>query len=219
MKNKKEFNVFISGQKHFAESVLAMCLQKGINVVGICCPLDDNYLRRLAVINNIPVIPAGMLNGDTFPNNVDLGITAHSFDYVGKRTRYKARLGWIGFHPSLLPVHRGKSAIQWAIKMRDVITGGTIFWLNSGIDRGDIAYQDFIFIDPALFGVGLKKATSHLWRSELQPLGLALMDKALDEIPQGIIRRHPQDNKFSTFEPSMEVKDIFKPDLLMIEYK
>ncbi len=77
-----------------------------------------------------------MLNGDTFPDGVDLGISAHSFDYVGKRTRYKPKYGWIGYHPSLLPRHRGRSSIEWAIRMRDCITGGTVFWLNSGIDRG-----------------------------------------------------------------------------------
>ena len=213
----KQFNVFISGQKHFAESVLALCLKKGLNVVGVCCPLDDKYIKRLAQINEIPIIPAGMLNGDTFPDNVDLGITAHSFDYVGKRTRYKSRLGWIGYHPSLLPVHRGRSAIQWAIKMKDIITGGTVFWLNSGIDRGDVAYNDFVFIEPKYFSMKLKDATAQIWREELQPLGIELMSKALDDIPKGIIKRKPQKESLSTFEPSMDIKDVFKPDLLMIE--
>jgi len=215
---KKQFNVFISGQKYFGEAILALCLNKGINVVGVCCPLDDRYIKRLAIINEIPVIPAGMLNGDTFPDNVDLGITAHSFDYVGKRTRYKARLGWIGYHPSLLPRHRGKSAIHWAVKMRDAITGGTVFWLNSGIDRGDIAYQEFIFIDPKYFGMKLNKAASDIWRKYLAPIGIDLISKALDDISNNIIVKKPQDSSISTFEPSIDATDIFKPDLLMIEY-
>jgi methionyl-tRNA formyltransferase len=213
----KKFNVFISGQKHFGEMILGLCIKKGLNVVGVCCPMDDKYLKRLANLHDIPIIPAGMLNGDTFPDNVDLGITAHSFDYVGKRTRYKARLGWIGYHPSLLPVHRGRSAIQWAIKMKDIITGGTVFWLNSGIDRGDVAYRDFVFIDPKYFSMKLKDATSRIWREDLQPLGIELMSKALDDIPSGTIIRMPQKEHLSTFEPSMDIKDVFKPDLLMIE--
>jgi len=216
---KRKFNVFISGQKYLGEMVLSMCLKKGFNVVGVCCPLDDKYLKSLAVKNEIPIIPAGMLNGDTFPEGVDLGIAAHSFDYVGKRTRYKARLGWIGYHPSILPLHRGRSAVQWSLKMRESITGGTIFWLNSGIDRGDIAYQDFVIVDPRLFSLKLGEASKRLWRDKLQPLGLELFNKALDEISKGIIKKTPQDNKLSTFEPSMEVKDIYKPDLLMIEEK
>ncbi|MCG8808429.1 formyltransferase family protein [Tenacibaculum finnmarkense] len=197
--------------------ILSICLKKGFNVVGVCCPLDDKYIRPLAAKNEIPIIPAGMLNGDTFPNGVDLGITAHSFDYVGKRTRYKAKLGWIGYHPSLLPLHRGKSAVQWAIKMRESVTGGTVFWLNSGIDRGDIAYQDFTILHPKYFSLKLKVASSRLWRDKLQPMGLNLMSKALDDISSGVIIKNAQDESLSTFEPSMVVTDIYKPDLLMIE--
>lgn len=213
---EKKIRVFISGQKFFAEEVLSLCLKKGFEIAGVCCPLDDKYIKRLAIINNIPIIPSGMLNGDTFPENVDLGIAAHSFDYVGKRTRYKARLGWIGYHPSLLPLHRGRSSIQWAIKMRERVTGGTVFWLNSGIDRGDIAYQDFVFIEPKYLVMKLSDAAKELWREELQPLGIRLIDKALSDISKGTIIKVPQNPRLSTFEPSMNVKDIFKPDLLML---
>jgi len=212
-----KFNVFISGQKYFGESILALALEKGLNVVGVACPLDDKYIGRLAQINEIPIIPAGMLNGDTMPDNVDLGITAHSFDYIGKKTRYKARLGWIGYHPSLLPKHRGRSSIEWAIRMRDDITGGTVFWLNAGIDRGDIAYQDWVWIHPKYYVMKYKDAAKNLWREELQDLGVALMAMALDDIPKGVIIKKPQREELSTFEPSTDVKDIFKPDLLMLE--
>jgi methionyl-tRNA formyltransferase len=214
-----KLNVFISGQKYFAEKILEICLKNKINVVGVCCPIDDRYIRRLAVLNEIPIIPSGMLNGDTFPEGVDLGISAHSFDYIGRKTRYKARLGWIGFHPSILPLHRGRSAVQWAIKMKEPITGGTVFWLNSGIDRGDIAYQDFTLIDPKYTIMDLKTATKQLWRENLQPIGIRLMEQAVCDISNGIINKEPQNPKFSTFEPSMDVKDIFKPDLLMLEEK
>ncbi|MDN3621362.1 formyltransferase family protein [Polaribacter undariae] len=211
-----KLSVFISGQKYFGEKVLEICLKHKIDVVGVCCPLDDKYIGRLAAINNIPIIPSGMLNGDTLPDGVDLGITAHSFDYIGKRTRYKARLGWIGYHPSLLPLHRGRSSIQWAIKMREPITGGTVFWLNSGIDRGDIAYQDFIFIDPKYTVMEVNKAAKDIWREDLQPMGARLIEKALLDISKGIIIKAPQNSKLSTFEPSMDVKDVYKPDLLML---
>jgi methionyl-tRNA formyltransferase len=211
-----KFNVFISGQKYFGEKILELCLRNKINVVGVCCPIDDKYIRRLAILNNIPITPSGMLNGDTFPDGVDLGITAHSFDYIGKRTRYKARLGWIGYHPSLLPLHRGRSSVQWAIKMREPITGGTVFWLNSGIDRGDIAYQDFAFIEPKYMLMDVNKAAKELWREELQPMGVRLLEQALCDISNGVIKKVPQNPKLSTFEPSMDVKDIYKPDLLML---
>ena len=210
--------VFISGQKYFGEQVLRLCLNKGFTVVGVCCPIDDKYIGRLAATFEIPIIPAGMLNGDSFPEGVDLGITAHSFDYVGKRTRYKPKHGWIGYHPSLLPRHRGRSSVEWAIRMRDCITGGTVFWLNSGIDRGDIAYQDWCFIDPALFHKDPKEAAKVLWREKLQPMGVELLSKAVCDINKGTIKRQKQDSRFSTWEPSTGVKEIYRPDALMLGY-
>lgn len=156
------------------------------------------YIGRTARLHNVPIIPAGSLSADTMPEKVDLGITAHSFDYIGKKTRYRARLGWIGYHPSLLPRHRGRSSIEWAIRMRDVVTGGTVFWLNSGIDRGDIALQDWCWIPPKYFGGDAKKSAAELWRKELLPMGVRLMSKVLDDISTGRIIKVPQRNEVST---------------------
>ena len=91
------------------------------------------------------------------------------------------------------------------------------FWLNGGIDRGDIASQEFCFVNPKLYGLEPKKAAKRLWESELQNIGLRLFKKTLNDINQGVFIRKPQEKEFSTFEPSTDVKDVFKPDLLMIE--
>jgi methionyl-tRNA formyltransferase len=211
--------IFISGQKYFGEEVLRLCLSHGHEIVGVCHPIGDKYLGRLAAINDIPFIPSGALNADNMPRNCDLGITAHSFDYIGKKTRYIPTHGWIGYHPSLLPRHRGKSAVEWAIRMGDPITGGSVFWLNAGIDRGDVAYQDWCFIDPKLFSIEPGKAASELWRERLLPMGLRLLSKALEDISGGIIIRTAQDSKYGTWEPSTEVNDIYRPDSLMLPPK
>lgn len=213
----KKFKVFISGQKYFGESVFLLCYRLGIEVVGVCCPLDDKYIGKAARRFGVPIIPAGALTADKMPQ-CDLGITAHSFDYIGKKTRYIPRLGWLGYHPSLLPRHRGRSAIEWAIRMHDAITGGTVFWLNAGIDRGDIAYQDWCFIPPKYY-LDPKKSAAKLWRDDLCPMGLKLFEIALKDLLNGVIKRAPQDRRFSTFEPDTNVRDVFRPDLLMLEYK
>lgn len=214
----KKIRVFISGQKYFGEKVLRLAIALDfIEVVGVCCPLDDKYIGKTARLFNIPLVASGTLNGDTMPDNVDIGITAHSFDYIGKRTRYKPTIGWIGYHPSLLPRHRGRSSIEWAVRMRDAITGGTVFWLNSGIDRGDIANQEICFIDPKLYGIDPKKAAKILWEHELQDMGLRLIEATLRDINVGKIVKIPQKKEYSTFEPNTDVKDVFKPDLLMLE--
>ena len=212
--NKKTFSVFISGQGYFAESVLRMCINNGFTISGVCCPLGDKYAGALAIREGVNIITSGGLNSETMPA-CDLGISAHSFDYIGKKTRYVPRLGWIGYHPSLLPRHRGRSSIEWAFRMGDSITGGTVFWLNSGIDRGDIAYQDWVFISPSKNGE-FKRSARKLWREKLQPMGVELLKNAVLDISEGVIKRESQDPEFSTWEPSIKVNDIYKPDALMI---
>lgn len=205
--------IFLSGQKYFALEVFRELIKLGHEVIGICTPLDDKkllpYVRELH--QEIIIVPGGSLNYETMPPGIDLGVCVHSFDYIGKRTRYKTRLGWIGYHPSLLPRHRGRSSIEWALKFKDNITGGSVYWLNAGIDRGDIERQDWIWLDH-------NKTAREVWQEELQPLGVRLISESVEAISKGVINRKPQDSRFSTFEPSLDgVKDIFRPDLLMIE--
>lgn len=209
--------VIISGQKYFGECVLSYCLSHpSVEVAAVCCPVGDKYIGRLAAINGIPIIPGGSLCADTMPVGIDLGICAHSFDYIGKKTRYAARLGWIGYHPSLLPRHRGRSSIEWALRFNDFATGGTVFWLNSGIDRGDIERQELIWVKRKYFHGDIKANASALWANELLPLGVKLMGDAIDDISRGVINRKPQNAEFSTWEPCTKVNDIYRPDALML---
>lgn len=52
-----------------------------------------------------------------------------------------SRLGCIGFHPSALPILRGRAVIPWTILTRQTEAGSTFFWLDDGVDTGDILLQ------------------------------------------------------------------------------
>lgn len=90
---------------------------------------------------------------------------------------------------------------------------------NAGIDRGDIERQEMAWIDPAHYSGSVKDNAAEIWREQLLPMGVRLMAGALADIKAGIYSRTAQDARFSTFEPSLDAKDIFKPDLLGIEAK
>ena len=47
-------------------------------------------------------------------------------------------------------------------------------------------------------------------------MGIRLMDKALTEVASGKITKIPQRKDVDTFEPCTDIKDIYKPDLLML---
>ena len=62
----KKIRVFISGQKYFGQEVFRLCNSLPfVEIVGVCTPLDDKYVTRLAHTFNVPIVPAGTLNADT----------------------------------------------------------------------------------------------------------------------------------------------------------
>jgi len=210
--------IFIAGQRAFGAAVFELCRARGHQIVGVSAPehrgggtaasLHDR-LRQAAEDAAVPWMPAGTLTAETLPDGVDLIIAAHSHDFIGRRTRLRARLGGVGFHPSLLPLHRGRDAIQWALKMGDRITGGSIYWLSDNVDGGDIAAQDWCFVQP-------RDDAETLWRRELFPLGLRLFDRVLADLERSVVVAVPQDEALATWEPSWERAPLRRPDLLML---
>ena len=210
----KHLSIYLCGQKYFGALTLDMLWLLGYHIAGVSAPLSrtDGTPDRLwakARGYNIPILPAGMVNADTIPDGVDLIISAHSFDFIGRRTRLRAGLGAIGFHPSLLPIHRGRDAVRWAIHMGEKVTGGSVYWLDDNVDGGPIAAQDWCFIRP-------DDTASALWRRELQPMGIRLFEQVIGDIDHGRLVRTPQNEILATREPSWERPPLRRPDLLML---
>lgn len=63
--------------------------------------------------------------------------------------RATAPLGAIGFHPSLLPRHRGPDPFFWAIDSGDAVTGVTAHVLDDEYDTGAVLAQRELAIDPS----------------------------------------------------------------------
>lgn len=203
--------ILLAGQKRFGRDTLEMLRATGHTVVTVACPVDPRDKLWISTQNlSLPVIPAGTLTASTMPPGIDLIVCAHSHDFIGRRTRLTARWGAIGYHPSLLPLHRGRDAIRWAVTMRDRVTGGSVYWLNDTVDGGPIAAQDWCFIRP-------NDSAKELWARELAPMGLALLRRVVTDVDRGVIVRIPQDHTLATWEPSMDgAPRLYRPDLLMI---
>ena len=208
--------IYLCGQKAFGAAALAVAIKSGHDVAGVSAPLTSSRnpakpdrLRAAAASAGIPVMPPGMISADTLPDGTDLILAAHSHDFIGRRTRLAASIGAIGYHPPLLPLHRGRDSVRWAIKMGERVTGGSIYWLGDTIDAGDIAAQDYCLIEPG-------ETPEDLWREKLFPMGLRLFAQALTDIDAGHIIAVPQDDSLATWEPSWERQPLRRPDLLMI---
>ena len=127
--------IFICGQRSFGKAVLKRLYEDGHEIVGIAPPPQERLKDKMvgyALLKGIPVISdCEKLISDNIPDGTELVISAHSHWIVSDKILDKCKYGGIGFHPSLLPRHRGQDAVRWAVHMKDAVTGATIYNLRS----------------------------------------------------------------------------------------
>lgn len=202
--------VLLAGQKWFgAEVFRALRSMAAVEFAAVSAPAGDR-LAELADDWRVPVIRAGTLDAYTMPAGVDLIVAAHSHDFIGERTRLRARWGGIGYHPSLLPLHRGRDAVRWAVRMRERVTGGTVYRLSNRMDGGRVLAQRHVFIRPG-------DTAEELWRRDLAPLGIRMLADVVARIAaEGYVHGEEQDEALATWEPSIDRPPAYRPDLLML---
>ncbi len=112
--------------------------------------LDDNEVKKAAEALDIPLIEINSFKDDivkTLPDyRPDLFVVASFGLIVPKWVLDIPSVGPINVHPSLLPLYRGPSPIQWAILSGDEMTGITLIRMNEKMDEGDVIYQEQIMI-------------------------------------------------------------------------
>jgi len=136
-----------------------------------------------------------LVPGTAIAEGTDLIVAAHSHARVSNGALARSRLGGIGFHPSLLPRHRGVAAVEWTIREADAIAGGSIYHLADRMDAGAIAAQDWCFVKKG-------ESARELWERALAPMGLALMARVIRHAKEhGTVPGEPQDEQFATKAP------------------
>jgi methionyl-tRNA formyltransferase len=193
--------VVIVGQGPFGEKVLQALIQKGEEVVGVFCPPDKRgeAMKVLAEKSGISFFrPNLMKDPQAYDAYVklepELAILAFVTDIIPEKLVIFPSLGTICYHPSILPRHRGASAINWAIIQGDTRTGLTIFWADKGIDTGPILLQKEIEIGP-------DETTGSIYFNKLFPMGIDAVVEAVELIRKGKAPKIPQDDSKATYEP------------------
>lgn len=192
--------ITLVGSRHFGVTTLNMLREHGVGVVRVVVADVDDRLAATAKAAGIEVVvqanPKLVVASEIAPDT-DLIITAHSHARVGKDALAASKLGGIGYHPSLLPRHRGKAAVEWTIKEGDPIAGGTIYHLADRMDAGAIAAQDWVFVKKG-------ETARELWERALAPLGLRLLGEVIDYGKvNGALPAKPQDEQFATKAPNL----------------
>lgn len=198
------------GSRFFGATVFeALHKEDGVEFVGIVAPASDDRLALAAraaglavhVLANPKIVP-----GDAIPEGTDLILAAHTHARVSNEALQRSRLGGIGYHPSLLPRHRGIAAVEWTILEGDAIAGGSIYHLADGWDAGAIAAQDWCFV--------VKGETAReLWERALAPMGIELLARVVRHARQhGQLPEHAQDPRFATKAPMIRRAVVLKED-------
>ena len=94
-------------------------------------------------------------------------------------------IGVFGSHPTLLPKYRGRAPIPWTIIKGLKKSGLTFFWIDEGIDNGDILDQKEFFISEN------EDATSLM--EKITETGKIMLKENLIKIQEGVITRKKQD--------------------------
>ena len=196
--------IILIGQAAFGAKVLETLLEKGENVVAVYTPPDKpagrpDPLNELALSKNISIFqPETYKDDHVFKEfkglNPDLAVMAFVTDIIPARYFEQPSKGTINYHPSLLPRHRGASAINWAVIMGDTRTGLSIFWPDGGIDTGPILLQKEI-------GIGPDDTTGSLYFNHLFPMGVEAIIESIEAIKENRAPRIAQNEAEATYEP------------------
>jgi methionyl-tRNA formyltransferase len=187
------------GSRFFGASVLEALRQvSGIEINCVVAPAADDRLALAAQKAGIPVHIMSnpkIVPGEAIALGTDVIIAAHTHARISDDALARSRLGGVGYHPSLLPRHRGIAAVEWTILSGDPIAGGSVYHLADGWDKGGIAAQDWCF-------VAKTDDARSLWERALAPMGLKLLcDVVAHARDTGELPAMQQDESFATKAP------------------
>jgi methionyl-tRNA formyltransferase len=192
--------ITLVGSRFFGAAVLDKLVALDVQVLQVVAPaVDDRLALRAQALGILMRVQhdSRQVSAAEIADGSELIVAAHTHARVTADAVAKARLGGVGYHPSLLPRHRGIAAVEWTVKCSDPIAGGSIYHLAERMDAGAIAAQDWCFVKP---GEGARE----LWERALAPLGIRLLTQVVAQASAtGTVPAQPQDEQFATLAPKL----------------
>ena len=196
--------LIVMGQQAFGKSALEKLLNDGNDdIVAVYCAPDKegrpvDPLKQAAIDAGIPVFqPRNYRDPVTLDamrsHNADLMIMAYVILFVPEEARDIPKMGSICFHPSLLPLHRGPSSINWPIILGSKKSGFSWFYPTDGLDEGDILMQWECDIDP-------DDTLGNVYFKKIYPAAIESILLVCDRFRSGNPPRIPQDEAIATYE-------------------
>ena len=196
--------IVINGQQAFGKACLESILNEGKDEVVAVYTAPDvdgkpiDPIKKSALDAGLEVRqPSDFESPEVLQElrswNADLMLLAYVTIFVPEQARNIPKNGTICFHPSLLPLHRGPSSINWPIIWGANKTGLTIFWPDDGLDEGEVLLQKEVDILP-------DDTLGTVYFDKIFPLGVKATLEAIDLIRSGKAPKIPQDETKATYE-------------------
>jgi methionyl-tRNA formyltransferase len=192
--------ITLVGSRHFGVTTFNMLRDHGVQIARVVVHDGEDRLAATARAAGVEVVVQAdpkLVTASEIAPDTDLIVAAHSHARVSKQAVAAARLGGIGYHPSLLPRHRGLAAVEWTIKEGDPIAGGTVYHLAERMDAGAIAAQEWCFVKKG-------ETARELWERALAPLGQKLLAQVIEcAKTHDTLPASAQDEQFATKAPAL----------------
>jgi methionyl-tRNA formyltransferase len=195
--------IVVNGQQAFGAAVLEALLDRGEEVVAVYCapdkegrppdPLAEAAREKGIELRQPDSFETDQAREDLAALRPDLMVMAYVTLFVPEPVLNTPTHGTFQYHPSLLPRHRGPSAINWAIIQGDATTGVAVFWPDDGLDTGPVLLTKEVEItgDDTL---------GSLYFDKLFPIGVDAMIEAVDLVRDGRAPKLEQDEADATYE-------------------
>lgn len=195
--------IVVHGQQAFGKAVLEALLKRGENIIGVFVAPEKpgakpDPLKEAAVAAGLPVFQPDSYKTKEVQDQFramkpDLQVMAFVTLFVPEEFLNIPTHGSIQYHPSLLPLYRGASAINWPIIKGEKETGLSIFWPDNGLDTGDILLQKKTPISNT-------DTLGTVYFDRLFPMGVEAMLEAVDLVKAGKAPKIKQDESKATYE-------------------
>jgi methionyl-tRNA formyltransferase len=193
----------IIGQQAFGKAALEAFLERGDDVAGVFAAPEPpgarpDPLREAAQAKGLRCFQLKSLGAPEALSalkdlNVELGVMAYVTQFAPQPFVAIPKHGMIQFHPSLLPLHRGPSSINWAIIQGRSTTGLTIFRPTDGLDEGAVILRKEVEIGP-------DDTLGSVYFDRIFPLGVKALLEAADAVVAGKAHEIVQDEAKATYE-------------------
>ncbi|MCM8824514.1 MAG: methionyl-tRNA formyltransferase [Candidatus Omnitrophica bacterium] len=202
------------GSSEFSKIVLERIYNRGrVPIIVVSVPdkcagrhlkLKPTPVKVFSKSCSLEVITPENLDDSNFVNllrgmNIDLFVVVGFGKIIPRSLLMIPKIMPIALHPSLLPLYRGASPINWAIIKGESKTGVTVFKVNETIDRGEIILQEEVLIEDNDDSLTLSL--------KLANMGSNLLLRSISAIEENRFSLKPQDESKATFAPKLKKID------------